>query len=81
MPRPASNSGHVTTSGPAPASSAATSTKMPTKRDEKPNFTTRRGETSGKSFGTPTAARSSVFESGRIRTPVSTADSSWPLFD
>jgi hypothetical protein len=27
------------------------------------------------------AARSSVIESGRIRTPVSTADSSWPLFD
>jgi hypothetical protein len=34
-----------------------------------------RGDTVGKTRGTPIAAASNVIESGRIRTPVSIADS------
>ena len=64
----------MTISGPAPNSSRAISVTMPAKRERKPSRTTRRGEASGKNLGTPTAAISSVIESGRIRTPVSTAE-------
>src|SRR5215470_6958823 len=74
-PSPASSNGHVTASGPTPISSAAISVTIPTNSATKPSWTTRRGDAVGKNLGTPTAARSSVIESGSIRTPVSTAES------
>ena len=74
-PRPARSIGHVTISGPAPASSAAIITTIPANSDRKPSCTTRRGDAFGKNFGMPTAARSSVIDSGRSRTPVATAES------
>ena len=43
MPRPASSIGQVTISGPAPASSAATSTTRPAKSMRNPKRTTRAG--------------------------------------
>ena len=60
----------MTISGPAPTSSSATITTMPANKRAKPNRTTRRGEASGKTFGIPAAARSSVIDSGSSRTPV-----------
>ena len=72
-PSPASSIGTVTTSGPAPSSIAAASDTIPASRAARPHVTTRRGLASGHSFGTPTAAASSVIESGSSRTPVSTA--------
>ena len=41
----------------------------------KPSCTTRRGEAFGNTLGTPTAASSSVIDSGSSRTPVAIADS------
>ena len=41
----------------------------------KPIRITRRGLAFGRNFGTPTAKRSSISDSGSSRTPVSTADS------
>jgi hypothetical protein len=74
MPNPASSIGHVTISGPAPMSSRATMTAIPANRARKPIRTTSRGDTFGNSRGTPTAASSSVTDSGRSRTPVAMAD-------
>ncbi len=48
---------------------------IPANSARKPTWTTRRGDTSGRNLGTPTAASNSVTESGRSRTPVSTAES------
>jgi hypothetical protein len=48
---------------------------MPANSAKNPIWTTRRGEAFGKSLGTPTAASSSVTDSGSSRTPVATADS------
>ena len=65
----------MTISAPAPASRAATITTSPANIARKPSRTTRRGETSGKAFGIPAAARISVKERGSRRTPVSIAES------
>ena len=75
IPRPASSMGQVVISAPAPWSSAATMTTSPAKSATKPSRATRRGDASGKSLGMPAAARMSVIESGRSRTPVSIAES------
>ena len=75
MPRPASSSGPVTIAGPAPWSSSTSSSTIPRRSRAKPIRTTRRGEAWGNSLGTPTAAASSVTDSGSSRTPVATADS------
>jgi len=48
---------------------------MPANSARNPIRTTRRGEASGKTFGIPAAASSSVMDSGSSRTPVATADS------
>ena len=48
---------------------------MPANKARKPSRTIRRGETWGKSLGTPTAASRRVSESGSKRTPVATAES------
>ena len=48
---------------------------IPANMASSPTRTTRRGDASGNSLGIPIAAASSVIESGRIRTPVSSADS------
>ncbi len=70
MPRPARIIGQVTTSAPAPASSAATNTTIPRNSPTNPSCETSRGEARGNSLGIPTAAITSVMDSGRIRTPV-----------
>src|SRR5262249_15084619 len=56
-------------------SSSATMITMPANSAANPIWTTRRGEASGKTLGTPTAASSKVTDSGSSRTPVATADS------
>jgi hypothetical protein len=73
--RPASSSGPVTISAPAPASSAPTRITRPTNNRPKPICTTRRGDARGNRRGMPTAASSSVTDSGSSRTPVWMADS------
>ena len=75
MPKPASSIGQVTISGPAPASSAATNTTNPRKSMRNPSCAIRRGEACGNTLGMPTAAITSVIDSGRIRSPVSMAES------
>ena len=75
IPRPARSSGTVTISAPAPASRAPTRTTSPANIPRKPRRTTWRGETSGKAFGIPAAARIRAKESGSRRTPVSIAES------
>ena len=65
----------VTTSAPAPASRAADQHHQGQRKSpRKPSRTTRRGDTSGKAFGIPAAARIRVKESGSRRTPVSIAE-------
>ena len=75
MPSPASSSGQVTTSGPAPASSSDDQEHDPEEKqgEADPHDTTRGCR--GNSLGTPTAAASSVTDRGSRRTPVATADS------
>jgi hypothetical protein len=58
----------------AATSRAATMMTIPANSARKPSWTTRRGEASGKTLGTPAAA-SSVIDNGSSRTPVTTADS------
>ena len=74
MPRPASSIGQVTIWGPAPTSRAPIMTTMPASSRAKPARATRRGEAWGHRRGTPTAAASSVMDSGSRRTPVAMAD-------
>ena len=49
-------------------------TTMPTRIATKPSCTTRRGDAFGNNFGMPTAASSSVIDSGSSRTPVAIAE-------
>jgi hypothetical protein len=57
------------------ASRAATKTTRPRNSATKPSWETRRGEAFGKTLGIPMAAITSVIDRGRIRTPVSIAES------
>ena len=52
------------------------STRMPPSIRRRPTRTTRRGEASGQTLGTPAAATSRATDSGMIRMPVSMAESS-----
>ena len=74
MPSPARSIGQVTMFAPAPVSRPAIITTIPANSSRKPIRTTRRGDARGKSRGTPTAASSSVADSGSSRTPVAMAD-------
>ena len=57
----------MTISAPAPASSAATNTTRPRNSARNPSWQTRRGDACGNTFGIPTAAMTSVIDSGRMR--------------
>ncbi|GAA3071596.1 hypothetical protein GCM10020254_14240 [Streptomyces goshikiensis] len=74
IPRPIRSSGTVTTAALESGVRPAIRTTAPTNIASTPMRTTRRGETSGHSLGIPIAAARRVTESGRIRTPVSSAD-------
>src|SRR5664280_2900769 len=76
MPRPTSAMGIRTMPACAPGSRPPTSTRVPANIASIPRRTTRRGEARGANFGTASAARSRVSDSGRRRRPVCRALSS-----
>ena len=75
MPRPISSNGMVTIAASAFGSRARISTRVPASIASTPSRTTRRGDARGKNLGMPTAPASSAMDKGRMRTPVSSADS------
>src|ERR1035441_10671539 len=76
MPRPTSAMGIRTMPAFAPGSRPPTSTRVPANIASIPRRTTRRGEARGANFGTASAVRSRVSDSGRRRRPVCRALSS-----
>ena len=73
MPSPISSIGTKTISGPASASNEASSTRVPGKQGRNAETNDQPRRDTRKERGMPSAAASSVSESGRRRTPVSSA--------